>query len=540
MPKYVFISGGVISGIGKGIVCASIGKILQSRGLKVTAIKIDPYINYDAGTLRPTEHGEVWVTDDGGEIDEDLGHYERFLNIDIPKKNNITTGQIYKKIIDDERAGKYLGKTVQLIPHVVDEILRRIKEASKDVDVALVEIGGTVGDIENIPFLYAAKRMELNEGPANVVHVLVTYLPVPKTLGEMKTKPTQHAIREMGEQGIIPDFLICRSEEFIDDVRKNKIFVYANIDSENIISDPDTSCVYEIPLIFEKQNFGDKLLKRLCLQQVKKDMSNWERLVDNLKNSKKTVNIAMVGKYVTTGTFSLPDSYVSINESVRHACASLGVNAKITWLDSSSFETKPETIKELSNFDGVIVPGGFGSSGVEGKIMAIKQCRENNIPYLGLCLGLQLAVVEFARDACKLCGAHSTEIDQDSKHPVIDILPEQKKVLVESRYGASMRLGAHPAVLEKGSLVEKLYGKSEISERHRHRYEVNPKYIEAMEKSGLKFSGKSPDGRLMEFLELPGHPFFVATQAHPEFLSRFERPAPLFVGFVQACMERKN
>lgn len=538
MPKFVFVSGGVISGLGKGVVTASIGRILKARRYSVTAIKIDPYINVDAGTLRPTEHGEVWVTEDGGEIDQDLGHYERFLDMDIPKKNNITTGQVYLKVIQDERAGKYLGKTVQLIPHITDEVIRRIREAGDGYDIVLVEIGGTVGDIENIPFLIAAKKLELTEGRENVCHILVTYLPVPGFLGEMKTKPTQHAIKALGEHGIIPDFIVCRSEHPVDEVRKRKIYVYANIPPDNVISDPDVEFVYEIPLIFEEQKLGEKLLKRLGLEQREPDLREWRRLVERLKSPIDSVKIAIVGKYVSIGAYRLPDSYISIAEALKHASAHLGVRAEVEWVNSLELEKKPPE-EALSGCHGVIVPGGFGSTGVEGKIAAIRWARETLTPYLGLCFGLQLAVVEYARNVCGLEGAHTTEIDPDTPHPVVDILPEQRKLIEEEKYGGTMRLGSYPAVLRPGTLVHKLYGRDVVYERHRHRYEVNPEYHGVLQEHGLVFSGMSPDGRLVEFIELPEHPFFVGTQAHPEFKSRFLKPHPLFKGFLEAAHRRK-
>ncbi len=537
--RYVVVVGGVISGVGKGVTTASIGRILQEHGYSVTAVKIDPYINYDAGTLRPTEHGEVWVTDDGGEIDQDLGNYERFLELNISRRNNITTGQVYKKVIDDERAGKYLGKTVQFIPHIPDEIKRRVKEASNGYDFCLVEIGGTVGDYENIPYLFAMKSLEREVGKEGIVYVLVTYLPVPSHIDEMKTKPTQQSIKLLTEQGVIPDFIVCRAKKALDEVRKGKIETYANIKSDHVISEPDIDTIYRIPLDLEKEDFGVKLLKEFGMKPRKKpDWKNWEKLVNSLMQSRKEVRIAMVCKYADIGDFTLADSYISINQSLQHAGAHLGVKVKIEWIDSKKFEKDPKTVIQLKNYGGIIVPGGFGESGVEGKIIAINYARENKIPYLGLCYGMQLAVVEFARNVCGMKGAHTTEINKTARFPVIDILPEQRKNLDDKNYGASMRLGAYYAKLKKGSIVQQLYGQDIVSERHRHRWEVNREYVSTLEKNGLVISGMNEEKNLVEFIELPKskHPYFVATQAHPEFKSRFMKPAPLFVGLVKAAM----
>jgi len=538
--RYIFVTGGVISGLGKGITAASIGKILQARGFKVTAIKIDPYLNYDAGTLRPTEHGEVWVTEDGGEIDQDLGHYERFLDINIPKMHNITTGQIYGAVIEKERRGEYLGKTVEVIPHITDEIKRRIKIVAETTkaDFVIVEIGGTVGEYQN-EIYYRAARMMKSEGE-KVIFVHVTYLPIPKHLGEMKTKPTQQSVERLGELGIQPDFIVCRAEVPVDEVRKEKISLFCHVKKDHIISDPDLENVYELPLIFEEQGFGEKILKCFGMGKKEADLKKWKEFVERMKNATKEVKVGIIGKYFDTGSFSLPDAYISVIEAVKHASASLDSKPRFEFIDSKIFEKDKSSLSMLKKVDGIIVPGGFGKTGIEGKIMAIRYARENNLPFLGLCLGLQLAVVEFARNVCGLEKANSTEFDPTTPHPVIDILPEQKKILKESRYGGSMRLGAYPAVLKRGTLVWKLYGEKDIVyERHRHRYEVNPDYHQILEEHGLIFSGKSPDGRLVEFIELDGHDFFVATQAHPEFKSRPLRPAPLFLGFIRACLRKK-
>jgi len=538
MVNYIIITGGVVSGLGKGITTASIGKILQIHGYKVTAMKIDPYMNCDAGTLRPTEHGEVWVTEDGGEIDQDLGHYERFLDINIPKHHNITTGQVYGAVIDKERKGKYLGKTVQPIPHVTDEIKRRIRGASEETkfDFVLVEIGGTVGDYENVLFLEAVRQMKL-EGD-KVIFVHVTYVPVLETLGEAKTKPTQHSVKLLREIGIQPDFVITRSEEPLDDVRREKIAMFCNVHEEDVISDSNIDNVYAVPLLFEKQDLCKKILNKLGLRRDRNNLKIWRSYITKIRRLNKKVKIGVVGKYFDIGSFKLSDSYISVIEAVKHAAWNNNLCPDLQWIDSKVFEKKPEKISSLKKLDGIIVPGGFGLSGIEGKISTIKYAREHNIPYLGLCLGMQLAVVEYARNVCNLTGANSTEADKKTSYPVIDFIPEQVKIVQESRYGATMRLGAYPAILKKGSVIQKLYGKNKVFERHRHRYEVNPNYVEKLEKGGLVFSGRSPDGILMEFMEIPKHPYFVATQAHPEFKSRPLKPAPLFQGLIKAAAKR--
>ncbi len=567
-PRLIVVTGGVISGVGKGTATASIGKILKEYGFSVTAAKIDPYINYDAGTLRPTEHGEVWVTDDGGEIDQDLGNYERFLDIDIPKKNNITTGQVYKEIIDKERRGEFLGQTVQFIPHVPEEIKRRIKAAGQGFDFILLEIGGTVGDYENLPFLFATKSLEVEMGRENVCHILVTYLPIPSHINEMKTKPTQQAIRTLNEAGIFPDFVLCRSAKPLDDVRKRKIEIYANIPSDRIISAPDISTIYQIPSNFEKEQLGRKLLDHFGIQPKKSpDWAWWNRFVSRIEKPARQITVAIVGKYVDIGDYALADSYISINQALEHAGAAADAGVNIKWVDSKQFEKDRSKLQDLTKYNGIIVPGGFGSSGIEGKIAAIKFARENSIPFLGLCYGMQLAVVEAAR-SIGMTGANTTEVDEKTKYPVIDILPAQKQLLEKGVYGGSMRLGAYAAILENSRVFD-LYKKSRlfrdreriaklaadksqsfrlgilnksknvVLERHRHRYEVNPKFVKHLEKI-LFFSGyhvRSDKTKLMEFIELPKHPFFVATQAHPEFKSRLNDPAPLFLGFVEACKE---
>lgn len=563
--KYIVVVGGVLSGIGKGIATASIAKIMKNYGYSVTAVKIDPYINYDAGTLRPTEHGEVWVTSDGGEIDQDLGSYERFLSYDIPKRNNITTGQVYKEVIDKERAGGYLGKTVQFIPHIPQEIIRRIKIASEGYEITVVEIGGTIGDYENIPYLFAVKSLSRIEGKDNLAVVLITYLPIPSHINEMKTKPTQQAIKQLSEHTIFPDIILCRAKEPLDDVRKSKIETYANIETDFIISAPDVESIYEVPLNFEYEKLGIKLLNRLDLSPKKKaDWEKWEKLTMGIINPKKSVKVAMVCKYLDIGGFSLEDSYISVSQALNHAGAHEQVNFDIKWIDAKEIEESGTDC--LKDIEGIIVPGGFGNSGIEGKIEAINYARKNRIPYLGLCLGMQLALVEYARNVIGLEGANSSEFDRDTPYHVIDFLAGQEKILDMKQYGATMRLGTYAANLKRDSTIFKWYketGRWEkdkesikrikeefrlgiidqkepvILERHRHRYEVNPIYIKDFEKEGVIFGGyhKPLDGEvLMEFMELPDHPYFVATQAHPEFKSRLEDPAPLFVGFLKSIL----
>mgnify|MGYP001392891263 CR=1 FL=1 len=542
MTKYIVVVGGVISGVGKGVATASMARMMKERGFRVGVVKIDPYINCDAGTLRPTEHGEVWVTDDGGEIDQDLGNYERFLEEPVSKFNNITTGQVYRDLIEKERKGDFLGETVQFIPHVPNEIKSRIKKSSEDKDIVLIEVGGTVGDFENLPFLFAMKSLENEVGYDSMCYVLVSYLPIPSHIEEMKTKPTQISIRLLRESGIQPDFIFCRGKVALDEVRKRKIEIYANIKSGNVISMPDVSSsdgsgnIYRIPLDLESERVGEKLLKRLKLFSEKVPYwDDWKKALYNLNNPSNSVKIAMVGKYLDIGDYQLKDSYISVNEALKHAGAFHNCNVEIKWIDAKIFDSG-EGLDMLRDFDGLLVPGGFGKGGVEGKIQAIKYARENNIPYLGLCLGLQLAVVEFARNKCGL-DAGSTEIDKNVKDPVITILSEQENVVDK---GGTMRLGSCKAVLKEGSKVSKLYGDLVAHERHRHRYEVNPDYHEVLESNGLVFSGKNEEGNLVEFIEIPDHNFFIATQAHPEFKSSLVNPNPLFNGFIGAGLVKKG
>lgn len=547
MTKYIVVVGGVISGVGKGVTTASLGKIMKEYGFKTTLIKIDPYLNYDAGTLRPTEHGEVWVTEDGGEIDQDLGTYERFMDVDLPKKNNITTGQIYKTVIDRERRGEYLGQTVQCIPHIPDEIIRRVKEASDGYDVAIVEVGGIVGDYENKPFLFALRALARIIGANNVAYVLVAYVPVPSHLQEMKIRPVRQAIQQLNEEGISPDLIICRAEHAIDNERKEKIEIYAHIASEFVIAAPDVETIYQIPGDLMREKVGEKILAKLDLQsRTTADWSSWQSLVAGITAPQKKVRIALIGKYCKSGDYTIADSYVSIYQALIHAGADVHTRIDIEWLDAQRLETDQNAYDTLSAYDGILVPGGFGAMGVEGKIKAITYARTHNVPYLGLCYGMQLAVVEYARSVCGLHDAHTIEVNPATAHPVITILETQKKLLADNALGGTMRLGAYKAQLMLGSHVHQLYRAAgrvddhgSVSERHRHRYEVNPAYVTRLQAAGLICSGmhEREDGtRLVEFIELADHPFFIATQAHPEFKSRLGNPSPLFKGYVAACL----
>ena len=539
--KIIVVTGGVLSGLGKGVVASSIGLLLKSQGYKVAGIKVDPYINIDAGTMRPTEHGEVFVTEDGGETDQDLGHYERFLDELMLKDQSITTGQVYYAVIQRERNLEYDGKCVEVIPHIPMEVRNRILKVGKrtNADFLIVEVGGTVGDYQSVLFLEALREMSRELG--NVLFVHVAYLPVPGNIGEMKTKPAQHSVRFLNSSGIQPDIIIGRGEKPIDRVRREKLSVFCNVKLDDVYSAPDVDNVYKIPLILDQQSMVKNILKKFGLNYKPGRVRAWESFIKKATTAKEVVKIGIVGKYFDIGDFTLEDSYVSVIESIKHASWHNGKRPVIGWLDSKKFEKNPKSLDELSGYDAIIVPGGFGSSGVEGKIKAIQYAREHDIPYLGLCYGLQLAVVEFARNVCGMKKASTTEIDKNTPYPVIAILPEQEKKLKEKEYGGSMRLGAYPAQLKRGTLVYHLYGdKDNISERHRHRYEVNPEFIEKLESHGLVFSGRSPDRKLMEFMELPSNTFHVRTQAHPEFKSRPLRPAPLFDGLIKAAIKKKS
>lgn len=539
--KYIFVIGGVMSGVGKGTSASSIGAILKARGYKVTALKIDPYVNVDAGTMNPTEHGEVFVLDDGDETDQDMGNYERFMDITLSRDSYMTTGRVYESVIHRERNLEYQGKCVQVVPHIPLEVIDRIVHASNKAksDISIIEIGGTVGEYENILFLEAIRMMKI-KNPNDVITVMVSYVPCPNKVGEMKTKPTQHAVRTVNGAGIQPDIIIARSEVPMDQKRKEKISLFCSVPEECVISAPDIETVYEIPLNFERDNLSNIILKKFRLKPKKSDLKEWVKLVESVKSAKTKLKIGVVGKYFGTGDFVLSDAYISVIEAIKHACYKHGVKAELDWINSEIFEKEPEKIESLSQYAGIIVPGGFGSRGIEGKIKAIQYCRENKIPYFGLCYGMQLMVIEYVRNVLGLKEAHTTEVNLKTKHPVIDIMPEQKKNLEAGNYGATMRLGAYDAVLKTGTIAAKAYGKTKISERHRHRYEVNPKYIEKIEKAGLTFSGKSPNGILMEIAELPKseHPFFLASQFHPEFKSSPLKSHPLFLEFVKASKER--
>ncbi len=541
--KYIFVFGGVMSGIGKGVATSSIAKIIQSKGFKVTAIKIDPYVNVDAGTMNPTEHGEVFVLDSGLETDQDMGNYERFLEITLPSENYMTTGSVFREVIRRERNLEYNGKCVQIIPHVTNEIIRIIKKAGviNKADFVIVEVGGTTGDYENILYTEAARQMKLKE-PENVLFIMISYLPCPPKIGEMKSKPTQQAVRSLNSAGIQPDIIIAISEFPIDEKRKEKIALFCNVNGKDVISAPDVDSIYEVPLNFEKDHLSSRILEKLGLKTRKKDLKDWKKLVQNIKEAKEKIKIGIVGKYFGTGDFILSDSYISVIEAIKHAAYHFKLIPEIIWINSESFEKNPEKIEDLAQYNGIIVPGGFGERGIEGKINTIKYCRENKIPYLGLCYGMQLMIVEYARNILGLSEAHTTEVNRHTKDPVIDIMPEQKKNLEDKNYGATMRLGAYPAILKKKTIAFEAYGQKRIYERHRHRWEVNPNYIEKLEKGGLVFSGKSPDQKLMEIAELPReiHPFFLGTQFHPEFKSTPLKSHPLFLEFIKTALKNKK
>ena len=539
--KYIFIIGGVMSGVGKGTSASSIGAILKGRGYKVTAIKIDPYVNVDAGTMNPTEHGEVFVLDDGDETDQDMGNYERFMDITLSRDHYMTTGRVYESVIRRERNLEYEGKCVQVVPHIPLEVISRIKHAASkaDADITIVEIGGTVGEYENILFLEAIRMMKI-KNPDDVITVMVSYVPCPNKVGEMKTKPTQHAVRTVNGAGIQPDIIIARSEVPMDAKRKEKISMFCSVPEECVISAPDVETVYDIPLNFERDNLSTIILDKFKLESKQTDLQEWRDLAQRVKSARKKIKIGIIGKYFGTGDFVLSDAYISVIEAVKHACYKVDAKADIDWLNSEVYEKEPEKVESLKEYDGVVVPGGFGSRGIEGKIKAIEYCRSHKIPYFGLCYGMQLLVIEFARNVLGLKDAHTTEIDRDTKNPVIDIMPEQKKNLEDHNYGATMRLGAYDAILEKGTIAHAAYGKDKISERHRHRWEVNPEYIDRLEKAGLVFSGKSPEGKLMEIAELPKseHPFMLGSQFHPEFKSSPLKSHPLFAKFIEAANDR--
>jgi len=539
---FIFVVGGVMSGIGKGITVASTGRILKDYGFKVTAVKIDPYLNVDAGTMNPTEHGEVFVTEDGMECDQDIGNYERFLDENILKDNYMTSGAVYRDVIGRERDLYYEGKCVQIIPHVTDEIESRLLEVASKTksDFVLVEIGGTAGEYENLLFLETARIMKLKM-PGRILFMLVSYLPIPQNLGEMKTKPTQHAARALNYAGIQPDIIIARSSRLLDSIRKKKISLFCNVSPESVISAPDIESIYEVPINFEKDNLGKIILKKFNLKPRKYNFKEWEKLVHKIKTVKNILKIGIVGKYFGIGDFTLADSYISVIEAIKHACWHCRVKPQIFWIDAEEFEKNPKKISSLKNYDAIIVPGGFGSRGVEGKIQAINYVRKNKIPFLGLCYGLQLAVIEFSRNVCGLKKAHTTEVNLKTPYPVISTLPEQTgRVLNHKDLGGTMRLGAYVCELDEESKSFSLYKTKLITERHRHRYEVNNEYIDILKKKGLLIAGINPDRNLVEIIELKNHPYFVATQFHPEFKSRPLKPHPLFIGLIEAAKNKVN
>jgi CTP synthase len=529
--KYVFVTGGVVSSIGKGLASASVGALLEARGLRVTCVKLDPYINVDPGTMSPYQHGEVFVTDDGAETDLDLGHYERFTTARMTRQNNFTTGRIYESVISKERRGEYLGATVQVIPHITDEIKARVRDATEGVDVAIIEIGGTAGDIESLPFLEAVRQMKIEAGPQNALNIHVTLVPYIPTAGELKTKPTQHSVKEMREIGIQPDVLLCRTQMPLSRAVKDKIALFSNVPVEAVIGAIDVGCIYEVPMMFHAEGLDELIAERLNIWSRAPELSTWQRIVGRFKNpSRGTVKIGIVGKYV-----HLKDSYKSLHEALVHGGLNNECRVELEYIDSEQVEQGgPEAL--LSSLDAVLVPGGFGDRGTEGKIAAIGYARQNRIPFFGICLGMQLAVVEFARNIAGLAGANSSEFDKDTPHAVIDLMPDQRGV---RNKGATMRLGAYPCILTPGSLAADAYGATEISERHRHRYEFANDYRERLSASGLILSGTSPDKRLVEMVELREHPFFVGCQFHPEFKSRPASPHPLFARFVRAALERQ-
>jgi CTP synthase len=540
--KYIFVIGGVLSGVGKGVTAASIGRILKNRGFNVSVIKIDPYINIDAGTMNPLEHGEVFVTEDGDETDQDLGNYERFLETNIFSYNYMTTGRVYMSVIEKERSMFYKGRCVQVVPHIPMEVISRVKNAVEKTkaEVMVIEIGGTVGEYENILFLEAARMMKL-DAPDDVAFVLVSYMPVPGHLGEMKTKPTQHAARTLNNSGIQADFIVARGKEELDKPRREKLAFFCWLRSQDdVIAAPDVPSIYEIPGVLEKQKFAGLLMKRLKIRPRQLIDKRWDNFVAKMNKVKKSVKIAVVGKYFATGEYTLADSYISVINAVKHAAWHNGVNPEMTWLDSEDYEKNPEKIKELGGYDALIVPGGFGTRGIEGIIRAIKYARENNLPYLGLCYGMQLATIEFARHVLGLKDAHTVECDPKSKNLIININQTQAENVKNERYGGTMRLGAYDCALAPGSLARQLYDADKISERHRHRYEFDNKYKEEMEKHGMMVSGVNPQSDLVEIVELKKHPFFVGVQFHPEFKSRFLHPHPLFVGLVKAALKKSH
>ena len=531
--KYIFVTGGVVSGLGKGITAASLGRLLKNRGYKVTIQKFDPYINVDPGTMNPYEHGEVFVTDDGAETDLDLGHYERFIDENLTHNSSVTMGKVYSTVIEKERKGEYLGKTVQVIPHITNEIKKRIYGfENTDTDIVITEVGGTVGDIEGLSIIEAIRQVGLEKNPEDVLYIHVTLLPYIHGSNEIKSKPTQHSVKELQSLGIKPDILVCRTEQDIPDSVREKLSLFCNVRKSSVIQNKTADCLYAVPLMLEEEGLAREVCNHLKLDRYIPDNTKWQEMIENIRkiDKNKIVKIAIVGKYI-----KLEDSYISVIESLHHAGFANNVNVEIDLVDAEKINN--ENAEEiLSKYDGIVVPGGFGNRGIEGKIATIKYARKNKVPFLGICLGMQMAVVEFARDVLGLEDANSAEFDKNTKNPVIHIMEEQKNI---DKKGGTMRLGAYPCIVKEGSLANKVYGKKEISERHRHRYEFNNDYRENLENAGLHISGTSPDGKLVEIVEIEEHPYFIAGQFHPELKSRPNRPAPLFTGLVKAAVDKK-
>lgn len=538
MTKYIFVTGGVVSSLGKGITAASLGRLLKNRGYKVTIQKFDPYINIDPGTMSPYQHGEVFVTDDGAETDLDLGHYERFIDVNLSKASNVTTGKVYQSVINKERKGEYLGSTIQVIPHITNEIKERVLRVGRNdnADIVITEIGGTVGDIESLPFLEAIRQVKKDVPNRNdVLYIHVTLIPYIHAAGELKTKPTQHSVKELRSIGIQPDIIVCRTEKTVSDDMKKKIALFCDVDARAVINNETCSTIYEVPLLLQEEGLDRIVLEKLGLEDRHCDMDEWTAMVNRIKEtdaSDKEINIALVGKYV-----ALHDAYLSVVESLHHAGYANGVQVKIKWIDSEELEKPGVNLDEVfGDVSGIVIPGGFGSRGVEGKIATVRYAREHKVPFLGLCLGMQCAVIEFARDVCGMKDANSTEFIPDTPYPVIDLMADQADV---TEKGGTMRLGTYPCKLLEGSIARSLYDNNEIIyERHRHRYEVNNDFRAKLEEKGLVFSGTSPDNRLVEIIELKDHPYFEATQAHPEFKSRPTRPHPLFMGLIKAALKK--
>jgi CTP synthase len=528
--KFIFVTGGVVSSLGKGVASASLGALLEARGLKVTIVKMDPYINVDPGTMSPFQHGEVFVTDDGAETDLDLGHYERYVSTRTSRRNNFTTGQVYDTVITKERRGDYLGGTVQVIPHITDEIKRRIREAAEGANICIGEVGGTVGDIESLPFIEAIRQLGWDLGRQNVLYVHLTLVPFITSAGELKTKPTQHSVKELTGFGIQPDILLCRATQPLEKKVKAKIALFCNVDEGSVVSAPDVETIYEVPLVFHAEGLDERVVEKLNVFTGSPNLAKWRRIVAAVKNPKQTVEIAMVGKYV-----DLTDSYKSLNEALVHGGIANECRVNLTFVDSEKIEQEglPDSVRSA---DAVLVPMGFGPRGTEGKIAAVRYARESHVPFLGICFGMQMAVIEYARHVCGLEHANSTEVDPKTPHPVIDLMTAQRGL---TQKGGTMRLGAYPCVLEDGTLARKLYNRQKISERHRHRYEFNNAYRERLEAGGLVFSGLSPDGALVEMIELRDHPWFLASQFHPELKSRPMDCHPIFKGFIRAAMEQR-